>query len=152
MRKRRGIGLWLISLYWFTRSGLVVYLVHGARANPATDIGTFKLINFLGPFMWIAAPKSPLCLIIAPVSVAVGVGIGVGLLFYQRWALTMAALDRIVPLIKLMVFYPLVYKLDHGAFLNLILSSHLATADILFVLFMALYLFQPDVRRQFGIS
>jgi len=102
--------------------------------------------------MWIPHLNSPRCSILAPISAIVGVGIGAGLTYYQRWALTIAALERIIPLVELIVFSPVVYALDHGALWASITSSQLKTTDIVFVLLMAIYLFNPKVRRHFGIS
>jgi hypothetical protein len=149
----RGIGLWLISLYWLARASGVFYAVHIAYANSSIASKVMPYIEFCGPFLWIIRPKPEWGLSIAPLFALLDIVIGIGLLFYQRWALTLAMLDRIIPAIEFIVLLPVGYGLLGGKEMNGIVNpSPLKTADILISLFMAMYLLSSGVRRKFGIK
>jgi hypothetical protein len=127
-------------------------MLHIAQTDPARAPRAAEYINFFGPLLWILRLRSNLAISAAPFSALVAIGIGVGLLLYQKWALTIALIDRVIPFIKLVIFAPVVYGLDKGELLSSIAASMPKAADILFTLFMAIYLFQPDVRRRFGLG
>src|ERR1700722_2926695 len=110
----RDIWIWLISIYWFARSGGVPYMWHIAQTDPARASRAVEYINFFGPLLWILRLRSNLAISAAPFSALVAIGIGVGLLLYQKWALTIALIDRIIPFIKLVIFTPLAYGVDRG--------------------------------------
>jgi hypothetical protein len=151
MYKGRRLGIWLIAAYWGARSAAVAVMLLKARIDPGFAPQAIRFANAWGPLMWIPHLDSQLCLAIAPVSVLLGIGTGVGILFYQRWALTIAAFDRIIPLIRFLVFLPLLLMINKGA-LSSINDSPLKVLDIIFTLLMAAYLLKSDVRPLFGFS
>jgi hypothetical protein len=149
---KTGIGLWLVATYWLGRSGAVLYLVKVAHATSEISPRIVGLINFLGPFMWIPHFRSNLCLVLAPVSALIGICAGIGLLLHQKWALTIVGLDRIIPMLYLIIFLPIVSVMDKGELFSSINASSLKTADIVCTLLMLVYLTRPNVRCLFGIT
>lgn len=149
----RGIGLWLISLYWLARASGISYALYIANANPSIASKAMPYIEFCGPFLWIIQPKAEWGLSIAPYFALLDIGIGVGILFYQKWALTLAMFDRIIPAIKFIILLPVGFGLLGGKEMNeLVHPSPLKTADILISLFMGIYFLGSRVRSRFGIK
>jgi hypothetical protein len=151
MYKGRRLGVWAIAAYWFARSAAVAIMLLKARTDPGFAPRAIKFANAFGPFMWVPRLDSELCLAIAPASVLVGIGTGIGILLYQKWALVIIAFDRVIPLIRFLVFLPLLLMFNKGA-LSSINDSPLKLLDITSTLLMAAYLLKSDVRPLFGLS
>ena len=91
------------------------------------------------------------CLSVAPLFVALGVAIGVGMLFRSKWALAFVVFERGFPLVRFLVFLPLILSL-HRQVLTSEMSSTYEIFEILVSLFIVGYLVQTDVRHSFGFS
>jgi hypothetical protein len=122
-----------------------------ARQDPQVAPKAVMLTNELGPFMWILRLSPDACLAVAPFSAIVGVATGIGFLCFQKWALAVAALDRIIPFGRFIILLPLLLALDKGV-LSSITAAPLKTIDFFFSAFMLVYLARKDIRQLFGIT
>jgi hypothetical protein len=145
------LGIWLIAVYWFARSGVVIFMWVTARRNPEPSEREVALIRGLAPFLWMFHPSPAQCIAAAPILAVVGFGAGIGVLSGQKWALAIIAFDRVFPFLRFLVFLPVLMYIDKGA-VSSMNASLLKLFDFAFTGFMAYYLFRPDVRRSFGFS
>jgi hypothetical protein len=145
------LGIWLIAVYWFTRSGVVISMWLMARSDSGITQREVGLIRGLAPFLWMFHPTPDQCIALAPASAVVGISAGIGVLLRQKWALAIIAFDRVFPFLRFIVFLPVLMYIDKGT-LSSISASPLKLFDFAFTGFMAFYFFQRDVRRSFGFS